>query len=608
MAKTALISRLAFVHLACLLSASALGQEATSIRDVIDTLPSEALLRASPSGQSIDSLRLIDSLEPLGRHRWILPLAHTEAKVSAQRLRDALESIKILDDVEAAIEGKIRQLSNSAEQASARGEQRTNDWRRVQAVGLASVLQPMSDRSDGGGRNGLAETIRVARATEPLGLLAWNSGAYSVATTSHFRIASQAGDRPTSEMAQACELAYEVWSHLFADRLASEQKDAPKSRDSARRDPFRVVMFRTRDAYVKALRSIEPKISVSTGYYSPRHRMSFFYWDGSKSFPTLVHELTHQFFQEWSGDEPTFDADKSAGFWAIEGVALYVESLSIQKIGGAMVVDVGGWDAPRLQAGRYRRLHDEYWIPWEEFSRLDGQAFRNSNEIAAWYSQACGLVHRWLDGSEQDFQQFVQYLDAVYGGRGAEAASVLAFDDDTMRAGYDRYLMEGWKGRDGDDPRPFFANRREAVLSRCEVASSDLLAWPIEYRSMDWLDLSFSKVDDQWLIRAGDSPWQVVRLNLESTGTTDAALKNIASMKDLRELDLTHCKITDQGIAQLRAHPNLRQLWLGNTQITDASIQDLLSLPRLEKLTVEGSGISDAGWKAILARKPFLKR
>jgi hypothetical protein len=596
------------VCLACFFGSNALGQGLSSIGEVIDKLPSETLERASASGQPIASLRQLDSLEPRGRHRLVLPLARVEAKSSAQRLRDALESIKILDEVDAMIEDRVRHVSTAAEQASAQGDRRSRDRWGSQAVGLGAVLQPMRDRSQEGGRNGTVETIRIARAAEPLGLLAWNSGAYSVATTSHFRIASQAGDRPTSEMAQACELAYEVWSHLFADRLSSEQNDAPKSRGSVRRDPFRVVMFRTRDAYIKALRSIEPKISISTGYYSPRHRMSFFYWDGAKSFPTLVHELTHQFFQEWSGDEPAFDADNSPGFWAIEGVALYVESLSIQKIGGAMVVDVGGWDAPRLQAGRYRRLHDEFWVPWEEFSRFDGQTFRNSNEIAAWYSQACGLVHRWLDGSEQDFERFVEYLNAVYGGRGVDAASILAADDDTMRSGYDRYLMESWKGSEGGESRPFFANRREAVLSRCEVASSDLLAWPIEYRSMDWLDLSFSHVDDRWLLDWGDSPWRVVRLNLESTGTTDAAMKSIASMKDLRELDLTQCKITDAGIAELRAHPNLRQLWLGNTQITDASIPTLLSLPSLERLTVEGSGISEAGWKAILSKKPFLKR
>jgi hypothetical protein len=409
-------------------------------------------------------------------------------------------------------------------------------------------------------------------------------------------------------MAQACELAFRVWSQLFASGPGSEQTDAPKSTKESSGDGFQVVMFRTRDAYVKALRAIEPNIDVSTGYYSPRNRMSFFYWDGAKSFPTLVHELTHQFFQESNESDPVFDPDKDPGFWAIEGVALYVESLSVQKIGGAAVIDVGGWDAPRLQASRYRRLHDEYWIPWEEFSQLTGSAFRKSPEIAAWYSQACGLVHRWMDGSPDDAARFVEYLKAVYAGQGETAARQLAAGDDEMRSGYDRYLMESWRSEQGEQARPYFPNRREVVLSRCEVTSADLLAWPARGRDLDWLDLSFTGVDDRWILESGEPTWQIVRLNLESTAMTDRAMAAVAGMNELRELDLTGCKITDRGVAALQGHPNLRQLWLGQTQVGDESIKALLSLPRLERLTIEGSRITEAGWKRILSKKPYLKR
>jgi len=125
---------------------------------------------------------------------------------------------------------------------------------------------------------------------------------------------------------------------------------------------------------------------------------------------------------------------------------------------------------------------------------------------------------------------------------------------------------------------------------------------------MDWLDVSFSLVDDRWLLDAADYPWQIGRLNLESTAASDAAMPAIAAMKELKELDLTACHVTDEGVSALREHPTLRQLWLGRTQITDASIDVLLSLPRLDRLTVDGSGISPAGWKRILEKKPYLKR
>jgi hypothetical protein len=184
----------------------------------------------------------------------------------------------------------------------------------------------------------------------------------------------------------------------------------------------------------------------------------------------------------------------------------------------------------------------------------------------------------------------------------------LAQDNDAMLSGYDQYLLTSWNSTSESNARPVFTNRREAILSRCEATSQDLLAWPSETREMDWLDLSFSKVVDRWLTESGERPWQIARLNLESTATTDASLAHIATMKELKELDLSHCKVTDQGIAALRGHPNLRQLWLDQTQITDASVDLLLSLPKLERLSVERSGISDQGKKGIFTKKPYLKR
>jgi len=605
-AQTALNFRLLIVGVVLVFSGTTLAQSPKTIRDILGALRDEDYASARSAGVSLDPLRVLDSLDPHGRHRFLLPLPKSEAKQSSQRLRETLQRLGILEDVQSVLAEAIQQAARHADDAAARGQVRRSERLRRREMGLRSMIEPVQEQGEPR-LDWSWDRIQIARAREPLSLLAWNSGAYSVATTTHFSVASQAGDRPTAEMAQACELAYGIWSQLFEESLASEQVDAPKSAGGGR-SSFRVVMFRTRDAYIKALRSIEPKIAVSTGYYSPRHRMSFFYWDGAKSLPTLVHELTHQFFEEWGGEESGFDSNRDPGFWAVEGVALYLESFSMNKIGGAAVIDIGGWDSLRLQAGRYRRLHDQYWIAWDEFSHFDGEAFRESKEIAAWYSQACGLAHRWLDGSEAEFAQFTEYLRAVYAGSGRDAARALIKDDDALRSEYDRYLLTSWRSDDEIEMRPFFPNRREAVLSRCEVSSRDLLAWPRECRQMDWLDVSFSLVDDRWLLDAADYPWQIGRLNLESTAASDAAMPAIAAMKELKELDLTACHVTDEGVSALREHPTLRQLWLGRTQITDASIDVLLSLPRLDRLTVDGSGISPAGWKRILEKKPYLKR
>jgi hypothetical protein len=616
-AQTALKSRRLIALLLCVLPDASWGQDPTSLGSILDTRGTEATHRSSEGDDALDSLRLLDGLHIAGRHRFIVPLPRSESGIGISRLREKLQDLRILDVVGDAIDAKASAAKRGAEEAAARGNLAGSSRLHRCALGLRSVLQVAPPQRDDSVRTWPWDSVRVSRATEPLSLLAWNRGAYQVATTPNFSVASQAADRPTADMAQACELAYEVWTQLFAEGRRSNQTENPNSDGTTSSKRFQVVMFRTRDAYIKALRSIEPKIGVSTGYYSPEHRISFFYWDGPKSLPTLVHELTHQFFHEWSGQESHFDSNRDPGFWAVEGVALYLESFSMRKVGGAAIIDIGGWDSSRLQASRYRRLHDKYWIPWDQFSALNGGAFRNSNEIAAWYSQACGLAHRYLDGREEDFRQFKDYLHAVYEGKGGEASQRLAPDDDSLRAGYDHYLTTSWRSGNWcsgnlptDNPfeiRPFFPNRREAVLSRCDVKSGDLLAWPSGCRNMEWLDLSFTGVDDAWLVEAGDPPWQIHRLNLESTAIADNAMVHLASMHELRELDLTQCEVTDRGLEALRNHPNLRQLWLGRTRITDASIDTLLSLPRLERVAIEGSEVSDAGWKQILSKKPYLK-
>lgn len=607
MAKTSLIPYLLGIVVASGLLQGAYGQNETSIQSILDSLPADVSDGISADEIAIERWLYFDHLKVVGRHRSIAALPKSESKLGADRARDGLRRLGILDPVESLLRERAEQSLMESEHALLRGDVRLRDQLRQRAVALQSVLDPTRDRNNHDPAGPFSSTVRIGRSTDPLPLLAWNSGSFAQAITPNFAIASQAGERPTAEMAQACEVAYHLWSQLFPDFSDFEQTTAPKlpNRDERRR--FRVVMFRTRDAYLKALRTLEPKINVSTGYYSPRHRISFFYWDGSKSLPTLIHELTHQFFQEAVASEPPFHPDTDPGFWAIEGVALYLESLSMQKMGGAVVIDVGGWDSPRLQAARYRRLHDEYWIPWERFSQLTGNDFRSSREISEWYSQACGLAHRWLDGSEAEFQQFNAYLRAVYAGAGSEAAWRLAPDDDSMRSGYDQYLLRSWQEPNGGS-RPFFANRRDAVLSRCDATSRDLLAWPLDYRTMDWLDVSFCKIDDSWLLEAGMPSWQVVRLNLESTAVTDRALAPIGEMKELRELDLTRCSITDLGMKALEGHSNLRQLWIAHTSISDASIEVLLSLPRLELLVIDGSEISETGWQRILNKKPHLKR
>ena len=149
------------------------------------------------------------------------------------------------------------------------------------------------------------------------------------------------------------------------------------------------------------------------------------------------------------------------------------------------------------------------------------------------------------------------------------------------------------------------------VLPRCPATSDVLLGWPVSNRTLDWLDLSFSKIDDRLFIEPTQSStqhrWDVRRLNVESTQVTDASLSIIAKMPRLEELDLSRCDITDGGLEALRGHKTLKTLWLSECPISDLSIDLLLKIPQLESVHLFKTKVTPSGWARLLAGKPRLK-
>jgi len=463
------------------------------------------------------------------------------------------------------------------------------------APNSGSQINRFNRNGDGKGGSRFPSGVTAKRASQAYTLLGWNPGTYAIAQSEHFEVLSQAGEKSTVEVALACESIQKVWRQVFE---VEESKQGQGTEIALER----VVLFRTREAYVRALRTLEPRIGISTGYYSPTHKTVFFYWEGSKSVATLVHEVTHQLFDRESGYG--FDADESAGFWVIEALALYMESWSEETLGGLKIIDVGGWDSPRLQAALFRRLRDQYWIPWDEFSAADGKRMRSEPDVAAWYSQACGLAHCAMDQSPEIRSAFLSYVKSVYGNDGKTANSVYDTNDELLKK-YDTYLLLSHKN---DSPRPSFSRRNEIVLTRCEVSSDDLLRWPTFARKLQWLDLGFTQVSDSIFLSETERPWDVVRLNLELTNVSDASMPVIAAMPSLTELDLTQTKITDEGIASLAKHPSLRKLWIGGTQISDRSVAILSTIPKLDQLQYEDSAITEQGYSTLVRLKPSLRK
>ncbi len=416
--------------------------------------------------------------------------------------------------------------------------------------------------------------------------LNWKAGSYASVTTTNFEILSRAPSKQSANLAELCEQTYCAWQQLFHEFWRSD--NSSRKTDFTK---FRVVLFKNREEYLNQLQQLEPNIGVSTGYYSPKLKIAFFYWDEQKSIPTMRHELVHQFFVEATTRPVQFDVDEQAGIWAVEGVAMYFESLTkIAEAGQMEVFEIGGWDSPRLQSARYRRLRDEYWIPWGEFQEETGQRLRRRDDIAMFYSQAAGLTHWLLDGDEQSKQNFHDYLASVYSGKPRDLLHLDRQSDQSMLASYDPFLLVD---RALIRNRSSGPERSEIVLARTEVQSEDLLAWPRELRHLQWLDLSFTRVDDSLFATDAEAPWDVVRLTLEETQITDQSLATIAKMPRLIELDLSRCKVTDRGISQLKGLQKLKVLWLSDTQVTNASLETLRTLKSLEQLELNGTKIDD---------------
>lgn len=92
--------------------------------------------------------------------------------------------------------------------------------------------------------------------------------------------------------------------------------------------------------------------------------------------------------------------------------------------------------------------------------------------------------------------------------------------------------------------------------------------------------------DLRWLLLAG-------------TKVRDHELSALLSLGKLERLDLSATNVTDEGVMHLAQVDSLKDLTLGGDSITDESIPYLLKLHRLERLDLRGSGVSEEGAKRL---------
>jgi hypothetical protein len=83
--------------------------------------------------------------------------------------------------------------------------------------------------------------------------------------------------------------------------------------------------------------------------------------------------------------------------------------------------------------------------------------------------------------------------------------------------------------------------------------------------------------------------------HLDASKITDAGLKYLWNIRDLRSLNLSFNHITDVGSEYFDNLTQLRSLYLNGTKITDAGLKHIKGLTKLQNLELHQTAITDAG-------------
>jgi Leucine-rich repeat (LRR) protein len=95
-----------------------------------------------------------------------------------------------------------------------------------------------------------------------------------------------------------------------------------------------------------------------------------------------------------------------------------------------------------------------------------------------------------------------------------------------------------------------------------------------------------------WLSHIGHLP-QLECLTIDGKRITDAGVRNLSSLKNLRYLDLYATGLSDLGLDYLVTLDHLEELHIGGTLVTESGVKKLTKLMCLRKLFLP-DGMSDS--------------
>ena len=447
--------------------------------------------------------------------------------------------------------------------------------------------------------------------------LRWAAGSYLQVDTPHFTIFSRASEPTGRFVAEDLEQSYWVWTQLFfplweaAAQVSLALGDMPEDEtvqdylsgsaariSTARR--MRVVLFKDAAEYQQTLAREIRGAARSTGYYDNFKRTIYLYAASPDDGATRRHELVHQMFREAtrSGLRNKMPAEK-AGFWLIEGIAGYFESLWFDQ----RLATVGGWDASRLQFARFRVLANGDEMPISEL-RADGfAAAQKRPDLARWYAHAITQTHHLIDGGDLASRRAIYCeLAKLYKIR----VELPCIDSDTAFDAADRTTRKFLSIHDDHlVANPTRRSLQRLVLAGCQLTANGLRRIPPS-AELQWLDLAGAPIGNADVTRLAPNPVSLRQLRLERTRIDADLLGWLSEATHLRELDLSSTRVNDTVIASLAA-PNLTVLWLTGATVTDACVDGIAKMKNLESVDLQKTQVTPRGLDRLRSARPKLR-
>jgi hypothetical protein len=432
----------------------------------------------------------------------------------------------------------------------------------------------------------------------------WEANDYYRISTTHFDIYTDSKPADGAEIARQVEKLYSVWQQLFVEFWCDTTVLAERFNGSNKplfaRKRHQIILFSSREEYQTFFKRRGGASVNSAGFYASEQKRSFLFAGDAPKTSTWLHEVTHQLFYELSAQVKDLHQLRQNA-WAIEGVAMYMESLRDH----GHFVTVGGFESYRLQFARYRKTVDQFYLPLQQLAALGNAQLSSHVEIRRLYSQCVGLAHFLMDADNGKYRApFFQLLSKIYTNTSTAGTlrqlSGRSFEE--LDAAYAEFLVV--------TDEHLAVLRPGTKLKALCLASGQITDLGLKHlsdqRELSWLDLTRCEItDDSSKVLAGLV--SLNQLSLESTKITDKSMPVIGALPNLKELDVSLTQVGDAGVLHLKGNNNLTVLWLTGTKVSDDSERVLITLANLELLELTATAMSVPTIQQVFNALPKLK-